>query len=221
MQSRRERFQEDLFVASPLRDLIPDDHILKRVDAILDLSWVHEEVRGVYCQDNGRPSIDPESALRLMLAGFFQGIVRDRHLMREAQVNLAIRWFAGYRLDEALPDRSSLTCIRQHWGAAASLYKTVTDDDLEIRFTYTLDSYTAGLARTARRGLRNAATQSYLTAAVMNLKKLAATGTLRRTIRTLTSALTTHLRRTCARLVQQYAPATRPSFECPSSLGWS
>ena len=51
-----------------------------------------------------------------MLAGFFHGIVHDRKLMREAQVNLAIRWFAGYRLDEGLPDHSSLTRIRQRWG---------------------------------------------------------------------------------------------------------
>ncbi|MBL1434239.1 IS1182 family transposase [Candidatus Wolfebacteria bacterium] len=116
MQSRGD-WQEDLFVASPLRELVPDDHILKRVDAVLDLSWLHEAVRGCYCQDNGRPSIDPERVLRLMLAGFFQGIVHDRKLMREAQVNLAIRWFAGYRLDEVLPERSSLTRIRQRWGA--------------------------------------------------------------------------------------------------------
>ncbi len=116
MQSRKDG-QEELFIASPLRDLVPDDHILKRVDAILDLSWLHDEVRHCYCQDNGRPSIDPESALRLMLAGFFQGIVQDRKLMREAQVNLAIRWFAGYRLDESLPERSSLTRTRQRWGA--------------------------------------------------------------------------------------------------------
>jgi IS5 family transposase len=52
-----------------------------------------------------------------MLAGFFQGVVHDRKLMREAQVNIAIRWFAGYRLDEKLPDHSSLTKIRQRWGA--------------------------------------------------------------------------------------------------------
>lgn len=117
MQSQKDRWQEDLFVAGPLRDLVPEGHILKRVDAILDLSWLHDAVRGCYCQDNGRPSIDPESALRLMLAGFFQGIVQDRKLMREAQVNLAIRWFAGYRLDEVLPERSSLTRIRQRWGA--------------------------------------------------------------------------------------------------------
>ena len=90
MQTRKDR-QEDLFVASPLRDLIPADHILKRVDAILDLSWLHAAVRECYCQDKGRPSIDPEAALRLMLAEFFHGIVHDRRLMREARVNVAIR----------------------------------------------------------------------------------------------------------------------------------
>lgn len=51
-----------------------------------------------------------------MLAGFFHGIVHDRRLMREAQVNLAIRWFTGYQLHDALPDHSSLTRIRQQWG---------------------------------------------------------------------------------------------------------
>ena len=116
MQSKKDRWQEDLFVASPLRDLIPEDHLLRRVDRVLDLSWLHEELRECYCQDNGRPSIDPESALRLMLAGFFDGIVHDRKLMRRAQTDLAFRWFAGYRLDEALPDHSSLTRIRQRWG---------------------------------------------------------------------------------------------------------
>lgn len=118
MLGKRPREQEDLFVAGSLRDLIPDDHILKRVDRILDLSWLHDLVSGCYCQDNGRPSIDPESALRLMLAGFFEGIVQDRRLMRRAQTDLAFRWFAGYRLDEALPDRSSLTRVRQRWGEA-------------------------------------------------------------------------------------------------------
>jgi transposase len=112
----QKRWQEDLFVAGPLSSLIPDDHILKLVDKVLDLSWLRDEVKDLYCNDNGRPGIDPEAAVRLMLAGFFQGIVHDRKLMREAQVNLAIRWFAGYRLDEKLPDHSSLTKIRQRWG---------------------------------------------------------------------------------------------------------
>jgi len=117
MLGTQKRWQEDLFVAGPLSSLIPDDHILKQVDKVLDLSDLPKEVSDLYCQTNGRPSIDPEAAVRLMLAGFFQGIVHDRKLMREAQVNIAIRWFAGYRLDEKLPDHSSLTKIRQRWGA--------------------------------------------------------------------------------------------------------
>ena len=117
MLGTQKRWQEDLFVAGPLSSLIPDDHILKQVDKLLDMSWLRNEVSDLYCQTNGRPGIDPEAAVRLMLAGFFQGIVHDRKLMREAQVNIAIRWFAGYRLDEKLPDHSSLTKIRQRWGA--------------------------------------------------------------------------------------------------------
>ena len=54
--------------------------------------------------------------MRLMLAGLLLGIVHDRRLMREAQVNIAIRWFIGYGLHERLPDHSSLTRIRQRWG---------------------------------------------------------------------------------------------------------
>ncbi len=116
MIGTQKRWQEDLFIAGPLSSLIPEDHILKQVDKVLDLSWLRKEVADLYCSNNGRPSIDPEAAVRLMLAGFFQGVVQDRKLMREAQVNLAIRWFAGYRLDEKLPDHSSLTKIRQRWG---------------------------------------------------------------------------------------------------------
>jgi len=113
----QERWQEDLFVAGPLSSLIPEDHVLKQVNKVLDLSWLRKQVADCYSPTMGRPSIDPESALRLMLAGYFQGIVHDRKLMREAQVNLAIRWFAGFRLHEKLPDHSALTKIRQRWGA--------------------------------------------------------------------------------------------------------
>jgi len=53
--------------------------------------WLPDEVAGLYCTDNGRPGIDPQVAVRLMLAGLLLGIVHDRKLMREARVNLAIR----------------------------------------------------------------------------------------------------------------------------------
>ena len=117
MLGRKERDQLALFITGSLRQLIPDDHVLVRVDAVLDLSWLRAEIADLYCLDNGRPGIDPEVAVRLMLAGFLLGIVHDRRLMREAAVNIAIRWFMGYGLHEPLPDHSSLTRIRQRWGA--------------------------------------------------------------------------------------------------------
>jgi transposase len=116
MIGKQDRNQRHLFIAGDIDEFIPEDHILKRVDGVLDLGWLREAVRESYCEGNGRPGIDPEAAVRLMLAGFFHGIVHDRKLMREAQVNLAIRWFAGYRLEERLPDHSSLSRIRQRWG---------------------------------------------------------------------------------------------------------
>ena len=118
MLGRKNRAQMDLFITGSLERLIPEDHILVRVNRVLDLSWLREEVADCYCADNGRPGIDPEVAVRLMLAGLLLGFVHDRRLMREAQVNLAIRWFIGYGLEDRLPDHSSLTRIRQRWGEA-------------------------------------------------------------------------------------------------------
>ncbi len=116
MLDRKDRSQHALFIPGSLVDYIPQNHTLKRVDKVLDLSWLREEVADCYDLTNGRPGIDPEAAVRLMLAGFFQGIVHDRKLMREAEVNIAIRWFAGYDLTDKLPHHSSLTRIRQRWG---------------------------------------------------------------------------------------------------------
>ena len=117
MLGHKNRDQLELFISGSLRQLIPDEHILVRVDHVLDLSWLRSEVDSLYCIDNGRPGVDPEVAVRLMLAGFLLGFVHDRRLMGEAQVNIAIRWFVGYALHEALSDHSSLSRIRQRWGA--------------------------------------------------------------------------------------------------------
>lgn len=73
MIGRQERWQADLFVAGGLTDLIPDDHILK----------LREEVRDLYDEEQCRPGIDAQVAVRLMLAGLLQGIVHDRKLMRK------------------------------------------------------------------------------------------------------------------------------------------
>lgn len=66
MLGRKERDQFELFIS--LKQLVPDEHVLARVDRVLDLSWLREEVCGCYCANDGRPGIDPEAAVRLMLA---------------------------------------------------------------------------------------------------------------------------------------------------------
>ena len=74
--------QIDFLATTNLWDLVPDDHILKQVDAILDLSWLRDEVRDCYHPTLGRTAIAPEIVLRLMLAGYFLGEVQDRALLR-------------------------------------------------------------------------------------------------------------------------------------------
>ena len=91
MLKRKPPAQLELFVAGPLEQLVPDDHVLARIDRVLDLSWLHEEVADCYCANNGRPGIDPEVAVRLMLAGFLLGFAHNRRLMREARFQKIFR----------------------------------------------------------------------------------------------------------------------------------
>lgn len=69
MIGRQSRDQLEFFVCGSLRDLVPDDHILARVDEVLDLSWLQDDVAELYASGVGRPGIDPEAAVHLMLAG--------------------------------------------------------------------------------------------------------------------------------------------------------
>jgi len=109
MQSKRERSQTAMMLLPALESFIPEDHYLRKLNRVLDLSFVHEAVRDKYCQDNGRPSVDPEVVIRLFLIQAMDGISLVRELMRQVQVNLAYRWFIGYELDETLPDHSTLS----------------------------------------------------------------------------------------------------------------
>jgi IS5 family transposase len=118
MVGRKDRSRQSLFTFVPgdLTDFIPQDHLLRRVNRALKLSWVADEVRDAYCPDNGAPSVDPEVVIRLLIVGFLFNIIHIRELLREVQVNIAMRWFVGYGLDQDLPDHSSLSKIADRWG---------------------------------------------------------------------------------------------------------
>jgi transposase len=102
-------------VTVSLEQLVPANHFYRHLDATLDLSFVRDWVRDRYAE-RGRPSIDPVVFFKLQLIMFFEGIRSERHLIATASLNLAHRWYLGYALDEALPDHSSLTRIRQRLG---------------------------------------------------------------------------------------------------------
>lgn len=116
MQTRREKLGYEMMLLPPLESYVPPDHRVRKLDRVLDLSFVHEAVRDRYCQDNGRPSVDPEVVLRLFILQALEGIRSVRELMTEVEVNLAYRWFIGYRVDESLPDHSSLSRALDRFG---------------------------------------------------------------------------------------------------------
>jgi transposase len=116
MQMKREQRQTRMMLLPPLEAFIPKDHPIRRLNKVLDLSFVHDAVREHYCHDNGRPSIDPEVIIRLFLLQAIEGIPHVRDLMRQVAVNLAYRWFIGYDLDEPLPDHSTLSRALDRFG---------------------------------------------------------------------------------------------------------
>src|SRR5215213_9738547 len=107
------RLDEPITVS--LEELVPTNHFYRHLEATLDLSFVRDWTQELY-SDRGRPSIDPVVFFKLQLLMFFEGIRSERQLIETASLNLAHRGYLGYALDEALPDHSSLTRIRQRLG---------------------------------------------------------------------------------------------------------
>src|SRR5437764_8541571 len=111
-------FKERAFaplVAVSLEELVPQDHFYRHLQKVLDLSFVYDLVRESYA-GAGRPSIDPVVFFKLQLVMFFEDMRSERLLMRVVSDRLSVRWYLGYDLFEPLPDHSSLTPIREHFG---------------------------------------------------------------------------------------------------------
>src|SRR5439155_1586728 len=90
---------------------VPDDHLVRKIAAVLDLSWVHAELAPHY-PNNGRPSIDPELMIRMLIIGYVFAIRSERALCRDVQVNLACRWFCGLSIEDKIPDHSAFSRAR-------------------------------------------------------------------------------------------------------------
>jgi len=96
--------------------LIPQNHILRKIDKLLNLSFVRELTAQYYCHTNGRPSIDPELFFKMILIGYIFGIRHDRRLCEEIGYNLAYRWYCKLSFEDSIPDHSTLSKIRDRYG---------------------------------------------------------------------------------------------------------
>jgi transposase len=107
--------------------LIPENHFLRQVERVVDFSFIRKKVAHLYSH-TGRPSIDPEVLIRILLIGYFYGITSERELMEQIRVNLAFREFIGYELDEEIPDLSTLSKNRHGRFKGTSVFQEIFDE---------------------------------------------------------------------------------------------
>ncbi len=103
--------QERLFYEFRLEDRVPADHLLRKIDSVLDLDWLRDELKPFYSH-TGRPSIDPELMIRMLIVGYCYSIRSERRLCQEVEFNLAYRWFCRLGLEDEVPDHSTFSVNR-------------------------------------------------------------------------------------------------------------
>ena len=108
-------------------ELVPKDHLLRKVDKHIDFSFIHELVKDLYCQNNGRPALDPTLMFKLLLLGYLFGVRSERQLIREVEVNVAYRWFLGLGLTDKIPDASTLSQNRRRRFNDSDVYQQIFD----------------------------------------------------------------------------------------------
>jgi len=108
MMGERTVAQEALFYSFSLERHVPADHMLRSIDRFVDLSSIREHLKPFY-SEMGRPSIDPELMIRMLIIGYCMGIRSERRLCDEVHLNLAYRWFCRLGLEGDVPDHSTFS----------------------------------------------------------------------------------------------------------------
>mgnify|MGYP004622774235 CR=1 FL=1 len=98
----RQRKMEFVYI----EDLVPKDHILRKIDKYIDFSFINDLCRPYYCENNGRPAIEPEIMFKMLFIGYLFGIRSETRLVEDVKVNIAYRWFLGYGIEDKIPDAS-------------------------------------------------------------------------------------------------------------------
>ena len=127
----QQRRTESLFYYFRLEEQIPTDHLLRMIDGHVDFSFVREQLKDFY-SPTGRPSIDPEVLLRLLLIGYLYGITSERRLMDEVRMHLAYRWFTRLSFDQEIPDHSTFSKNRHGRFRQSGVFREVFEEIVRL-----------------------------------------------------------------------------------------
>jgi len=188
MMGHRQVEQAALFYEFSLEKHIPADHLLRSIDRFVDLQEIKRDLAPFY-SNIGRPSIDPELMIRMLLIGYCFGIRSERRLCDEVHLNLAYRWFCRLSLDAAVPDHSTFSKNRHGRRVPRSIYEGARDMARQIarswegrtsrRLRKKIEMLFAHLKRILKldrlrlRGPNGARDEFTLAATAQNLRKMA------------------------------------------------
>ena len=116
-----------MFYYVRMEEMVPEDHLLRLVDKHIDLSFIREKVKHLYSH-TGRPSIDPEVLLRMLLVGYLYGITSERRLCEEVKMHIGYRWFVGLTLEDKIPDHSTFSKNRHERFGESNLFQQIFDE---------------------------------------------------------------------------------------------
>jgi len=111
-----------------IEELVPQDHLLRKIERAIDFDFIRDKVKALYCADNGRPAVDPVVLFKMLFLGYLYGVRSERQLVREIQVNVAYRWFIGYGLTDKIPDASTFSQNRRRRFTESTVYQEIFDE---------------------------------------------------------------------------------------------
>ena len=111
-----------------IEELVPEDHLLRKIDKVIEFDFIRDKVKDLYCADNGRPAVDPVVLFKMLFIGYLFGVRSERQLIREIEVNVAYRWFIGFGLRDKIPDASTISQNRRRRFTQNTIYQEIFDE---------------------------------------------------------------------------------------------
>ena len=111
-----------------IEELVPSDHLLRKIDRSIDFSFIYDKVEGLYCSDNGRPPLDPVVFFKMLMIGYLFGVRSERQLVRDIEVNLAYRWFLGFGFRDKIPNHSIFSQNRRRRFSGTTVFQDIFDE---------------------------------------------------------------------------------------------